>query len=42
MAYKKIISCKRVTELKTNGKYLFKAKCKWETKVRGETRYPCG
>jgi hypothetical protein len=32
-AYKKIISCKNFTELKTTGKCLFKAKCKWETKV---------
>jgi hypothetical protein len=24
-----------MTKIKTTGKYLFKTKCKWETKVRG-------
>jgi hypothetical protein len=40
IAYRKIISCTNVTEIKTTGKYLFETKCKWETKVRGDTSPP--
>jgi hypothetical protein len=34
IAYRKIISCTNVTEIKTIGKCLFKTKCKWETEVK--------
>jgi hypothetical protein len=36
LAYKKIISCNNATRLKAIGKYLFKTKCKWENKVKGD------
>jgi hypothetical protein len=35
LAYKKIISCNNASRLKAIGKYLFKTKCKWESKVKG-------
>jgi hypothetical protein len=37
LVYKKIISCKNVKKIKLAGKYLFKVKCKWENKVRGDS-----
>jgi hypothetical protein len=37
IAYRKIINCTIVTKINTTAKYLFKTKCKWETKVRGGT-----
>jgi hypothetical protein len=36
LAYKKIISCNNANRLKAIGKYLFKTKCKWESKVKGD------
>jgi hypothetical protein len=35
LAYRKIISCTNVNNMKSLGKYLFKTKCKWENKVKG-------
>jgi hypothetical protein len=35
IACRKIISCTNVTKIKTTAKYLFKTKCKWETKFTG-------
>jgi hypothetical protein len=35
-----IISCTDVAETETTGKYSFKTKCKWETKVRGDKPLP--
>jgi hypothetical protein len=29
-AYKKIISCTKITELKHLGKFMYKSRCKWE------------
>jgi hypothetical protein len=36
LVYKKIICCTNVIRIKLLGKYLFKVKCKWENKVRGD------
>jgi hypothetical protein len=35
ISYRKIISCKNITKLKTIGNYLLKTKCKRETKMEG-------
>jgi hypothetical protein len=35
LAYRKIIICTNVNKIRSLGKYLFKAKCKWENKVWG-------
>jgi hypothetical protein len=40
IACRKIISCKNVTGIKTIGKFLFKTKCKWETKVKNGYKPP--
>jgi hypothetical protein len=40
VAYGKIISCTNVTKVTNSGKYLFKIKCKWESKVRWGTQPP--
>jgi hypothetical protein len=37
---KKIICCTNVNRIKHLGKYLFKVKCKWENKVRGDLNPP--
>jgi hypothetical protein len=34
IAYKKIINCTNITELRNIGSYLYKIKCKWENKIR--------
>jgi hypothetical protein len=34
IAYKKIINCTNITELRNIGIYLYKIKCKWENKIR--------
>jgi hypothetical protein len=34
VAYKKIINCTNITELRNIGSYLYKIKCKWENKIR--------
>jgi hypothetical protein len=34
LAYKKIINCTNIIELKNIGIYLYKIKCKWENKIR--------
>jgi hypothetical protein len=36
LVYKKIIGCIKVNTIKLLGKYLFKVKCKWEDRVRGD------
>jgi hypothetical protein len=36
LLYKKIICWTNVNKIKLLGKYLFKVKCKWENKVRGD------
>jgi hypothetical protein len=36
LTYKKIFGCTNVNRIKLLGKYLFKVKCKWENKVRGD------
>jgi hypothetical protein len=38
--YKKIICCTNVNRIKLLRKYLFKVKCKWENKVRGDLNPP--
>jgi hypothetical protein len=40
LVYKKIICCTNVNRIKLLGKYLFKVKCKWEKKVRGDLNPP--
>jgi hypothetical protein len=35
LVYKKITGCTDVNKIKL-GKYLFKVKCKWESKVKGD------
>jgi hypothetical protein len=39
LVFKKII-CTNVNRIKLLGKYLFKVKCKWENKVRGDLKPP--
>jgi hypothetical protein len=34
IAYKKIINCINIIELRHKGSYLYKIKCKWENKIR--------
>jgi hypothetical protein len=34
IAYKKIISCTNIIELRNMGIYLHKIKCKWENEIR--------
>jgi hypothetical protein len=34
IAYKKIINCNNIIELRNIGSYLYKIKCKWENKIR--------
>jgi hypothetical protein len=34
IAYKKIINCTNIIELRNTGSYLYKIKCKWENKIR--------
>jgi hypothetical protein len=36
MSSRLILSCTNVAETETTGKYSFKTKCEWETKVRGQ------
>jgi hypothetical protein len=36
LVYKKIISYTDVRKMKLLGNYLFKVKCKWEYKVKGD------
>jgi hypothetical protein len=36
LVYKKTIGCGDVNRTKTLGNYLFKVKCKWEHKVKGD------
>jgi hypothetical protein len=36
LAYKTITSCNNANRMKALGTYLFKTKCKWENKVRGD------
>jgi hypothetical protein len=36
LVYKKIIACVDVNRIKSLGNYLFKVKCKWEQKVKGD------
>jgi hypothetical protein len=36
LVYKKIICGTNANRIKLLGKYLFKVKCKWENKVRGD------
>jgi hypothetical protein len=40
LAYSEIISCTNLNKIKFLGKYLFRTKCKWEDKVRGDTTPP--
>jgi hypothetical protein len=40
IAYRKIICCRNVIKIKSIRKYLFKTKCKWENKGRGDTTPP--
>jgi hypothetical protein len=40
LTYKKIIGSTNVNRTKLLGKYLFKVKCKWENKVRGDLTPP--
>jgi hypothetical protein len=40
LVYKKIICCMNINRIKLLGKYLFKVKCKWENKVRGDLNPP--
>jgi hypothetical protein len=34
IAYKKIINCTNIIDLRNIGIYLYKIKCKWEDKIR--------
>jgi hypothetical protein len=34
IAYKEIINCTNIIELRNIGIYLYKIKCKWENKIR--------
>jgi hypothetical protein len=40
LVYKKIVGCTNVNKIKLLGKYLFKVKCKWESKVKGDVNSP--
>jgi hypothetical protein len=40
LVYKKIIGCTNVNKIKLTGEYLFKVKCKWESKVKGDVNSP--
>jgi hypothetical protein len=34
IAYKKVINCTNIIELRNIGNYLYKIKCKWKNKIR--------
>jgi hypothetical protein len=40
LVYKKIIGCMDGNKIKLLGNYLFRVKCKWEHKVKGDIKGP--